>query len=367
MKTALVLSGGGARGAYEAGVIKALNELNIKCDIVTGVSIGSINAACYTQGNTEQIFDLWKNINYRSIFECKSIPNNKKELRKNYIKAAKNKGMEPINLKKILIKNLDIDRIYNSSIDFGLITVKSKKLEKLELTKKDINKNEFIDYLIASCTIFPVFEKKIIDDVSYVDGGYVTSIPYELALNMGAKKLIIVNISAKQPNFKPNKKLNAIYIKPNNKLGSPIVFDSKVSRKNLKYGYNDTMKVFKKFYGKKYTFKTINYKKTNIFNSLSLYINTIEYLAKSFNMDDTRIYNISAFDKIIKDKISCVEISEKNKLKDLKTKHERIIFVYKRLMNNKVIRQDKKKRVLNIEYRAAYYLYNLTNEEINNA
>ena len=80
MKTALVLSGGGARGAYEAGVIKALDELNIKCDIVTGVSIGSVNTACYAQKNTKILNDLWKNISYKSVFECNNIPKTKKEL-----------------------------------------------------------------------------------------------------------------------------------------------------------------------------------------------------------------------------------------------------------------------------------------------
>lgn len=39
-KTALIFSGGGSRGAYEVGVWRALEELNIKCDIVTGASIG---------------------------------------------------------------------------------------------------------------------------------------------------------------------------------------------------------------------------------------------------------------------------------------------------------------------------------------
>ena len=43
MKTALVLGGGGSRGAYEIGVWKALNELNIHADIVTGTSIGALN------------------------------------------------------------------------------------------------------------------------------------------------------------------------------------------------------------------------------------------------------------------------------------------------------------------------------------
>ena len=46
---AVVLSGGGARGAYEAGVWKALRKLHIKYDIVTGTSIGAINGFMMVQ------------------------------------------------------------------------------------------------------------------------------------------------------------------------------------------------------------------------------------------------------------------------------------------------------------------------------
>ena len=52
-KTALVLSGGGARGAYEAGVWQALTELGIKIDIITGTSVGAINAAMVAQDELE--------------------------------------------------------------------------------------------------------------------------------------------------------------------------------------------------------------------------------------------------------------------------------------------------------------------------
>ena len=50
-KTALVLSGGGSRGAYEAGVWQALVDLGIKIDIVTGSSVGAINGAMGCQGD----------------------------------------------------------------------------------------------------------------------------------------------------------------------------------------------------------------------------------------------------------------------------------------------------------------------------
>lgn len=45
MKLGVVLSGGGSKGAYEIGVWKALRKLNVKYDIVTGTSVGALNAA----------------------------------------------------------------------------------------------------------------------------------------------------------------------------------------------------------------------------------------------------------------------------------------------------------------------------------
>ena len=50
-RTALVLSGGGSRGAYQCGVWQALSELGIKIDIVVGVSVGAINGAMVVQGD----------------------------------------------------------------------------------------------------------------------------------------------------------------------------------------------------------------------------------------------------------------------------------------------------------------------------
>ena len=52
-KLALVLAGGGARGAYEVGVWQAMSELGMEIDIVTGSSVGSINGAMVCQGDLE--------------------------------------------------------------------------------------------------------------------------------------------------------------------------------------------------------------------------------------------------------------------------------------------------------------------------
>lgn len=50
IKTALVLGGGGTRGAYEAGVWKALRELDVNIDTVVGTSIGTLNMVMVSSG-----------------------------------------------------------------------------------------------------------------------------------------------------------------------------------------------------------------------------------------------------------------------------------------------------------------------------
>ena len=47
-KLGIVLSGGGAKGAYEAGFLKALSEFNIQPDAIAGTSIGALNGSLYS-------------------------------------------------------------------------------------------------------------------------------------------------------------------------------------------------------------------------------------------------------------------------------------------------------------------------------
>lgn len=63
-KLGIVLSGGGAKGAYEAGFLKALSELNIQPDALAGTSIGALNGSVYaaqkdTQNVAKMLEDIW--------------------------------------------------------------------------------------------------------------------------------------------------------------------------------------------------------------------------------------------------------------------------------------------------------------------
>ena len=72
-QTALVLGGGGAKGAYEIGAIAALNELGIQAGSVYGVSVGALNAAMYAQGDLERAEALWASIRLSDLVSPESI------------------------------------------------------------------------------------------------------------------------------------------------------------------------------------------------------------------------------------------------------------------------------------------------------
>jgi len=65
-KTAIVLSGGGARGAFEAGALRSLSK-HKTFDIVCGTSIGAINAAFAAQLAFEELEQLWATISNQKI------------------------------------------------------------------------------------------------------------------------------------------------------------------------------------------------------------------------------------------------------------------------------------------------------------
>ena len=64
----LVLEGGGAKGAYEAGAIKALQKKKIYFDGVSGTSIGAINAAFYAERNLTGLYKLWESTDSSELF-----------------------------------------------------------------------------------------------------------------------------------------------------------------------------------------------------------------------------------------------------------------------------------------------------------
>lgn len=334
---ALVLSGGGSKGAYQIGVWKALRKLGIKYDIITGTSVGALNGAIMVQNNYYKAYKLWSDISMEKIFDGR-IENYSdtlslyKEYLKNFVK---NKGSKPSGLESILDELLNTKRFYRSKINYGLVTFnKTNKTPKL-LQKKDIPESKLKDYLIASASAYPAFTSKEIEGIEFIDGGYYDNTPINLAIDMGADEAILVDLTTVGIRKSAKKKIKTIKIKPKNDLGNFMLFDKETSRRNLKYGYNDAMKAFNKYEGNKYTFKlhsiekfqnrykeTFTYTFNKIINSKAalitltkllkldnnsnkkiidrIILKAIEHVGETLNIDDTKIYSLNKFIKLVK-------------------------------------------------------------------
>ena len=248
-KYTLILQGGGAKGAYEAGAIKALMEYGIRFDCVCGASIGAINGAVVAQGDGEKLVDLWQAIDTDMVFaydemftECrgKSV----KELIKKSPTIIKHVLKSGINVEageEFLADNICEDTIRASDINYGLITVSAqrKEVKVLELFKQDIPQGKLFDYVCASAA-FPLFRKVVIDGEYFIDGGVYDNLPINMAVNKGYRDIIAIELKGIAPKRKVKSEgVNVISIVPSVKPGWVLGFTKENIQRALQIGYED--------------------------------------------------------------------------------------------------------------------------------
>lgn len=245
----LVLSGGGARGAYQIGVWKGMAEAGLIPHIkkVYGTSVGAINGAALAQGELDMAEELWKELHYSKIFEnydsiAASAAYKPRAIYKVVLTLIKEKGLNVDPLKKLLHQFLDEEKIRQSPIDFGLVVFELDSLKRRYLRKEDIPQGELIDYVIASAT-FPIFKAHYIDGVRYLDGGMVDNRPFRFFKDdHHIKQAICIDLTTARHFYlkEGNRKdLTVNYIKASRLLGSPLAFDLDKIDRNMKLGYAD--------------------------------------------------------------------------------------------------------------------------------
>lgn len=310
-KNAIVLCGGGAKGAYQIGAWKALNKLGYKPDIVTGTSVGALNGALITMGEFKKAYSIWNNIDMNSIFSFKNPDISKVDSMISLIKKLVSEGgsasYEP--LKKLIDEVIDEDRVRNSKIDFGFVTTQFLPLKKVEMFKENVPKGKLKDYIMASAACYPYMKPYSIGGKKYIDGGYFDNMPIEMAIKKGATEIVVIDLNAiGKVNRYIDVQAKITHIEPNHNLGDVLIFDKDNSKRNISLGYLDTMKAFNKLEGNLYAFKNgtnakaykfeglleDNYKK--IFPDLPT-IGTMQQLAKKSIEDYLDKYNNGMFNK----------------------------------------------------------------------
>lgn len=267
-KRAVVLSGGGAKGGYQIGAWQALRELNYSPAIVTGTSVGSLNAALMVLDKYEEALNLWENICMESVFAqflenaSNHDPNHEGYIKKLTIEALRNGGVDFSPLHKIIHSLVDEDALRKSPIEFGLVTTRLPTKKLVELFIGDIPRGEAIDYIMASASAFPLVKSYKIGDTKYIDGGYSDNLPIQMALDRGADEVVAINIG-RVPVKKLKENCAQIHYVQNKRLfndgrfGTVAIFDKELSLNNIRQGYLDTCKAFKLLDGDYYSFEKL--------------------------------------------------------------------------------------------------------------
>lgn len=277
----LVLEGGGAKGAYQVGAIKALKENGYEFDTIVGTSIGALNAAFICQGEIDKLDELWHTLSFQDLMDInnelgESLVNFNltseivNEAAKKAINAFKAKGIDTKNIRNILEKYIDEEKIRRSEIRFGLVTYCISDMVPQKLFIEDIPKGKLIDYLMATSNL-PVFKRQKIDDKKFLDGGAYDNCSVEMLYDAGYKDIVAIRIFRRRNRIRNyaklsrKKDLNLKIILPSEELPFILNFESNNLKKLVDYGYVDTIKQLKGLDGNIYAIEKISNEKLDDF------------------------------------------------------------------------------------------------------
>jgi len=213
-RTALVLQGGGALGAYQAGVYQAMHENDLTPDWVVGTSIGAINAAIIAGNQREfriqRLREFWESVSHADLINLQQVPDATRQLAtwmttmdtfargvpgfftpRAFSPFAIGMPVPPEEasfynteeLRTTLNKYVDFD--YLNSKDDGIrLTISAVKVTCGTLVNFDTNNQALsADHVMASGALPPGFAPVRVDGDLYWDGGLYSNTPLEAVLN----------------------------------------------------------------------------------------------------------------------------------------------------------------------------------------
>lgn len=217
---ALVISGGGSKGAFAGGVAQFLiEEKKHEYDLLIGTSTGSLLVPHLGLKNVEKIKKVYTNVNQNAIFNRRPFTIKKKKgvetiginhfnVLRNLLRGSKTFG-ESHNLKKLIqhtISEAEFDALKKSKTDI-VVTVSNLSLNQVEYKSvNDFTYDEYCEWIWISCNYTPFMTLVKKNGCEYADGGLGSMVPIEEAIRRGATTIdaIILQTEVTQLNRMPS-------------------------------------------------------------------------------------------------------------------------------------------------------------------
>ena len=184
LRTALVLAGGGSFGAIQVGMLHSLATHGIAADMVVGSSVGSLNGAYYAGNPTlegiERLEAIWRALRRSDVFPVNWAAMLGFLVRRNFL-------VEPHGLRMLIESNLTYRNLEDAKIPIHIVATNVLTGGTVVLSE-----GSAAQAIIASAAIPAVFPPVRFEDVYLVDGAVSSNTAVKVAVDQGARRLIIL-------------------------------------------------------------------------------------------------------------------------------------------------------------------------------
>ncbi|HVV93989.1 MAG TPA: patatin-like phospholipase family protein [Hyphomicrobiales bacterium] len=178
-KIGLVLGGGAARGWAHIGVLRALDKVGYKPDIIAGTSIGAVVGGCYAAGRLDELEDWARSLTRRRVFSLLDLSFTGTGI------------LGGSRLRDALEKNLDGLDIEDLPMGYVAIATEIATGHEVWLTR-----GRLVEAMRASYALPGLLEPVRVGGRWLMDGAMVNPVPVSAARALGARMVIAVNLHA---------------------------------------------------------------------------------------------------------------------------------------------------------------------------
>lgn len=262
----IVLEGGGARGAYQIGAWKALQENKVRIKGISGASVGALNGALMCMDELEKAEYIWENITYSQVMDVDDVQmgkimsssfksQNLQEILGAMKRILTEGGLDITPLRNLIMDTVDEEKIRSSRRDLFVVTYSLSDRKKIVADVKKLPQGEIGDMLLASA-YFLAFKNEKLGGKRYVDGGSVDNVPIDPLLEAGYKDILVLRIYGlgrdSERFLEIPEDVRLYRIAPRQDLGGILDFSKKKAQKNMLLGYYDAMRLLYGLCGKHY-------------------------------------------------------------------------------------------------------------------
>ena len=266
MKVGLVLSGGGGKGAYQVGVLKAIYELGLTKHIyaVSGTSVGALNCALFLQNDLDAAEQMWLSISPDKILSIKSKSISEQlgrsfasiKLLTGYLGLLEGYGVfSRDGLSEMIDESVDLQMISKSAIPFYAACIQVAGLTRTYFQLNGLDEEKIKSILLATSAIPGVFPAERVEGHYYIDGGIPfigDNVSIAPLYEAGCETIIVVPLERSyvlNRNVFPNTDIFEIIPQEyqGNLITGTLQFSGFHAKRRIGQGYQDTMRILQPF------------------------------------------------------------------------------------------------------------------------